>query len=410
MQIYLVGGAVRDQLLNIQLKDRDFVVVGATPKQMLQQGFQQVGQDFPVFLHPNTQEEHALARTERKKGHGYTGFECFFDIDVTLEQDLLRRDLTINAMAQADDGSIIDPYGGQQDIQNRVLRHVSPAFSEDPLRVLRVARFAARFAHLGFEVAPETLTLMQNISHSGELRCLTPERVWQELSGALMSPSPSRFFEVLKQCGALAEVLPELNNLFGVPGPKRWHPEIDTGIHTLMVVDQAAQLSQDLAVRFSALCHDFGKALTPAELWPSHKHHGSKGVPLIKAVCERFKVPNQCRDLALMMSQQHCHIHHIYELSSAELLAIFEQTDAWRKPDRFEQLLLACKADLTGRLGFENKPYEEADYCRQAYQVAASVAVQPIVKAGFKGADIKQELNRQRQQALQTFIETQQPK
>ncbi|MCE2595981.1 multifunctional CCA addition/repair protein [Motilimonas cestriensis] len=404
MQIYLVGGAVRDSLLKLNIKDRDYVVVGATPEQMIASGYQQVGKDFPVFLHPKTKQEYALARTERKTGSGYTGFACYFAQDVTLEQDLLRRDLTINAMAQDENGQIHDPYNGQRDLNNKVLRHISPAFAEDPLRVLRVARFAARYHKLGFTIAPETLTLMTQLSRNGELEHLTPERVWQEMSGALLSDSPQVFFQVLKDCQALPTLLPELNNLFGVPGPKRWHPEIDTGVHTLMVIEQAALLSQDLEVRFSALCHDFGKALTDPDLWPSHKHHGIKGLAVIKAMCQRCKVPNECRDLALIMSQVHGTVHRAFDLTAEQILELLDQADAWRKPQRFEQLLLTCKADLTGRLGFEDKPYAEADYLFEAYQTAQQVDVKPIMAAGFKGLEIKQQLSKERIQALNSFI------
>ena len=409
MQIYLVGGAVRDSLLNVKVKDRDYVVVGATPAQMLASGYQQVGKDFPVFLHPKTKQEYALARTERKVGAGYTGFECYFAQDVTLEQDLLRRDLTINAMAQDENGVIHDPYHGQRDLKHKILRHISPAFAEDPLRVLRVARFAARYHQQGFTIAPETLTLMTQLSTNGELNHLTPERVWQEMSGALLSDAPQVFFQVLRDCQALPVLLPELHHLFGVPGPKKWHPEIDTGLHTLMVMEQAALLSNDLEVRFSALCHDFGKALTDPALWPSHKHHGIKGLPVIKAMSERYKVPNQCRDLALIMSQVHGDVHRAFTLTAEQILTLFDQADAWRKPERFEQLLVTCKADLTGRLGFEDKPYAEADYLSAAYQAAQKVDVKPIVAAGFKGLEIKQQLSAQRVQALDEFIAQNQP-
>ncbi|MFO6424313.1 multifunctional CCA addition/repair protein, partial [Motilimonas sp. KMU-193] len=405
MQVYLVGGAVRDRLLNLTIKDRDYVVVGATPEQMLALGYQQVGKDFPVFLHPKSKQEYALARTERKTAAGYTGFECYFAPDVTLEQDLLRRDLTINAMAEDQAGQIIDPYQGQRDLSNRILRHISPAFAEDPLRVLRVARFAARYHRQGFTIAPETMALMTELSTNGELNHLTPERVWQEMSAALMTDSPQVFFQVLKDCQALPVLLPELHNLYGVPGPKKWHPEIDTGLHTLMVIEQAALLSNDLEVRFSALCHDFGKAETDPNLWPSHKHHGIKGLPLIKHFCQRYRVPNPCRDLALIMSQVHGDVHRAFSLTPEQMLSLFDVADAWRKPDRFDQLLLTCKADLTGRLGFEDKPYAEADYLHAAFKAAQEVAVQPIIEAGFKGQAIREQLTLQRAKRLTQFIE-----
>ena len=298
MKIYLVGGAVRDQLLNLPVKDRDWVVVGATPETLLQQGYQQVGKDFPVFLHPDTHEEYALARTERKSGSGYTGFTCYAAPDVTLEDDLQRRDLTINAIAYSAKGEYIDPYHGIDDIHAKLLRHVSDAFSEDPLRVLRVARFAARFAPLGFTIAPETMSLMQEMTNSGELNALTAERVWKETEKALHSQAPQVYFEILHQCGALKILFPEINALFGVPAPKKWHPEIDTGIHTMMVLAMASRLTDDIAVRFSALCHDLGKGVTPVENWPHHHGHGPAGVPLVEALCQRYRIPNQIRDLA----------------------------------------------------------------------------------------------------------------
>ncbi|MCG9695897.1 multifunctional CCA addition/repair protein [Shewanella sp. Isolate11] len=403
MKIYLVGGAVRDQLLQIPIKDRDYMVVGATPELMFNLGYSQVGKDFPVFLHPKTGQEYALARTERKTAQGYQGFSCYAAPDVTVEDDLLRRDLTINAIAQDEDGSLIDPYGGQQDIENRLLRHVSDAFIEDPLRVLRVARFAARFHHLGFSVAPETLALMQRIAASGELDTLTPERVFIELDKALSTKSPQIFFEVLRQSNSLHSLFPEIEALFGVPQPEKWHPEVDTGIHTLMVVEQAALLSDDNAVRFAALVHDLGKALSPKQYWPKHHGHGQKGLVLIKALCERLRVPNEYRDLALLVSDQHQNIHQAFELKPQTLIKLFDKADLWRKPHRLSQLLLACEADMKGRTGFEQSEYPQADYLRQAFQLVSSVATKPIVEAGFKGAEIKAELMRQRIEILSNY-------
>ncbi len=392
MEIYLVGGAVRDQLLNIDIKDRDFVVVGTTPEQMIAQNYQQVGKDFPVFLHPETKEEHALARTERKSGHGYTGFSVYSAPDVTLEQDLVRRDLTINAIAQSDSGELIDPFNGQQDIKNKVLRHISPAFSEDPLRVLRVARFAARFAHLGFTIAPETMALMQQLANDGELSHLTPERVWQEMGNALTSAQPQVFFKVLRQCGALKILIPEIDNLFGVPNPAKWHPEIDSGIHTLMVIEQAAKLTDDLTVRFAALVHDLGKALTPPEKWPAHHGHGQTGLKLIEQLSQRLRVPNSHKELALLVSNHHCKIHRCDDMRKDTIIKLLDSLDAWRKPHRYQQFLIACEADARGRLHFEDKPYPQRKVMNQYFEQANAVNVQDIIKQGIKGAAIKQAL------------------
>ncbi|HDZ8836506.1 TPA: multifunctional CCA addition/repair protein [Aeromonas veronii] len=411
MQTYLVGGAVRDRLLGLPQGDRDHLVVGATVEQMLALGFTQVGRDFPVFLHPKTQQEYALARTERKQGQGYTGFVCHAAPDVTLEQDLLRRDLTINAIAEDDQGELHDPYGGIEDLEKRLLRHVSPAFAEDPLRILRVARFAARFHAKGFTIAPETLSLMSEMTAAGELAHLTPERVWKELEKVLLGPTPQIFIEVLRQCGALKALFPEIDALFGVPAPAKWHPEIDTGIHTLMVLEQACRISPELTVRFAALCHDLGKGVTPKEFWPSHHGHGQKGLPLIRALCERFRVPNECRDLALLVSDLHTHIHIAFELKPATLLKVFDKADAWRRPERFAQLLDACRADFHGRTGFEERVYAEPDYVAEALAAAQAVPVKEIVAAGFKGEEIKELLAKKRTDAISrikdewTFIE-----
>lgn len=401
MKIYLVGGAVRDSLLNIPLFDRDWVVIGSTPQAMIDQGFQTVGKDFPVFLHPKTKEEYALARTERKNGHGYTGFSCFFAPDVTLEEDLLRRDLTINAMAQDSNGKIIDPYNGQSDLEQRLLRHVSDAFVDDPLRVLRVARFAAKYHHLGFTVASETLKLMKQIAASGELAHLTPERIWQEWHKALATHHPEQFIHVLQECGALNEVLPEIAQLYGVPQPEKWHPEIDTGIHTIMVIEQAAKLSESLPIRFAAAVHDLGKGVTPPEEWPSHKMHCHTGVKLIKSLCERVRVPNEYRDLALIVCEQHSNIHRAEELRPETLLKILNKMDVWRKPQRLHDVLLCCQADHAGRLGLEDRPYPQRERFLSAYHAALSVNVQSVIDDGYTAAEIRAELDRRRVKAIQ---------
>ncbi|MEI6859593.1 MAG: multifunctional CCA addition/repair protein [Shewanella sp.] len=392
MKIYLVGGAVRDSLLKLPIKDRDYLVVGATQEQMLAKGFHRVGKDFPVFLHPETQQEYALARTERKTGSGYGGFTCHANPDVTLEQDLLRRDLTVNAIAQDSDGNLYDPYGGEDDLNNRLLRHVSDAFTEDPLRVLRVARFAARFHAQGFTIADETLTMMANISQSGELEALTAERVFQELNKALSTDNPHIFIDVLQQCDALEVLFPEINALFGVPQPAKWHPEIDTGIHTLMVLKQAAKLTKDNSVRFAALMHDLGKALSPKEHLPKHHGHEQKGLAPIKALCKRIKAPTDYQNLALLVSELHQNIHNIDQLRPETLIKLFDKADLWRKPQRLEQIALACEADAKGRLGFENQAYPQALYFKHTFEAANAVAIKPIIDAGFKGAEIKQQL------------------
>ncbi|WP_394150868.1 multifunctional CCA addition/repair protein [Vibrio maritimus] len=404
MQVFLVGGAVRDQLLNIDVYDRDWVVVGATPEAMLELGFQAVGKDFPVFLHPDSKEEHALARTERKSGKGYTGFECFSSPDVTLEQDLMRRDLTINAIAQDETGELIDPYNGQQDLEERVLRHVSPAFSEDPLRVLRVARFAAKLAHLGFKVAPETMALMRTMVDAGELKYLTAERVWQEWHKSLTTQSPEVFLQVLRDCGALEVVLPEIDALFGVPQPEKWHPEIDSGVHTLMVAKQVSRLSALPTVRFAAQVHDLGKAVTPKEEWPSHKLHTHTGQKIIKALCARVRVPNDYRDLAIAVCAQHSNVHRAFELRASTFVKIFGQLDVWRKPEKLEQVLVCCEADHRGRKGLEKEPYPQAERFMTAYRAAVGVNVQTIIADGFKGQAIKEELDKRRIKAVEMAL------
>lgn len=401
MKTYLVGGAVRDQLLNIASKDQDWVVVGASPTEMLALGFSQVGADFPVFLHPKTQQEYALARTERKSGKGYQGFEVQFSKDVTLEEDLIRRDLTINAMAQAEDGSIIDPYKGQQDLANKVLRHVSEAFSEDPLRVLRVARFAARFAHLGFTIAAETLALMQKITDSGELNHLTPERVWVETQRALTEQSPWVYFETLKSCGALAVCFGELDALFGIPQPEKHHPEIDCGIHSLLSLKQACLLSKNTEVRFAALMHDLGKACTPPEKWPQHIAHETLGLKPIKELCNRLKVPNDHRELTLKACEFHTHIHRAFELKPATIWKVFRKTDALRKADRFAQLLQVCMADAQGRTGFETTSYAQAIYMEKMLSAAISIDTAALVATGLSGAQLGQAIESTRIEAIE---------
>ncbi|MEH8016504.1 multifunctional CCA addition/repair protein [Rheinheimera muenzenbergensis] len=398
MQRYLVGGAVRDSLLGYPFHERDWVVVGATPQQMLDAGYQQVGKDFPVFLHPDTKEEHALARTERKSGRGYTGFSVYAAPDVTLEQDLLRRDLTINAIAQADDGSLVDPFGGAADIADKILRHVSEAFAEDPLRVLRVARFYARYAHLGFTVAPETQALMRQLSD--ELSTLTPERVWQETAKALSEQTPQAYFQLLHDTGALAALMPELAALWGVPQPEQWHPEIDTGVHMLMVLQQAALLSPRLDIRFAALVHDLGKGVTKPELWPSHHGHEHTGLPLINQLCDRLRVPNDCRELALLVCEYHQLVHRARELKSSTVLKLFNAIDVWRKPERLEAILLSCTADLRGRTGFEQAAYPQAHYLQNLADAARQVTAKDLVAQGLKGEAIKQGLHLARLAAI----------
>jgi tRNA nucleotidyltransferase (CCA-adding enzyme) len=401
MQIYLVGGAVRDELLNLPVRERDWVVVGARPEDLLAQGYKAVGKDFPVFLHPQTGEEYALARTERKTGPGYRGFETLFAPDVTLEQDLERRDLTINAIAQdPDTGALIDPFGGQRDLRDRTLRHVSPAFVEDPVRVLRLARFAARFAPLGFNVAPETLSLMREIAARGELDALVSERVWQETQRALEMPAPARFFEVLHDANALPAIFPELHALFGVPQPERWHPEIDSGVHTLMVVEQAAKLSDDPVVRFAALTHDLGKGTTPPSEWPRHIAHEQRGVALVEGLCDRLRIPNAYRELAVLVSRYHLDAHRVTELRDNTLLELLERLDAFRRAARFEQWVLACEADARGRKGLENRDYPQAAYLRQARAAAANATLDPTEREGLDGQQIAQKLRKARLAAL----------
>ncbi|WP_407276816.1 multifunctional CCA addition/repair protein [Halothiobacillus sp. DCM-1] len=400
MECYIVGGFVRDRLLGRNAQDRDWVVIGSQPDEMLRRGFKPVGQDFPVFLHPHTGEEYALARTERKTGQGHQGFSFHADPTVTLADDLVRRDLTINALAQTADGQLIDPLGFQPDLERRVLRHIGPAFGEDPLRVLRVARFAAQLAPLGFSLAPETASLMQQMAQSGELTSLTAERVWQETHKALASPNPARYFEVLRQTGALAVLFPEVEALFGVPQPPQYHPEIDSGVHTLLALTACAQLTDDPAIRFAMLCHDLGKALTPREEWPRHIGHEARGVAPARALCTRLRVPRVVQELALLVTAQHGRVHQALQMRPATLLDLLESLDGFRRPDRLEAVLTACTADARGRLGSENCDYPQADKLRRALACAQQVSPAPWVAAGLNGQAIKAALHQARVQVL----------
>ncbi len=400
LNIYRVGGAVRDTLLGLPFSETDWVVVGSTEAEMLKRGFRRVGKDFPVFLHPKTQEEYALARTERKQGRGYYGFVCHASPDVTLEEDLLRRDLTINAMAEDLQGNLIDPYHGAEDLKNRILRHVSPAFSEDPVRILRVARMAAKLAFLGFQVAPETLTLMQGMVKQGEINELVPERVWQEMVRALQLDDPAQFILVLRESHALAVLWPSLDKLWGVPQTAEYHPEIDTGVHIMMALQIAAKLTPDPVTRFAVLCHDLGKGLTPASEWPSHHGHEESGVPLIQDFCDRYRVPKEYRELAIAVSRFHLHCHKAYELKPSTVLKTLERLDAFRNPERFEKFLIACLADARGRLGLENREYPQADLMRKALTAANTVEVAPLLAAGFEGLALADELRKRRITAI----------
>lgn len=398
----MVGGAVRDRLLGLPVQDRDWVVVGATPEAMLAAGYTPVGKDFPVFLHPQTHEEYALARTERKTARGYHGFEFSTSPDVTLEQDLQRRDLTINAMAQSEDGELIDPYGGLADLRAKVLRHVSHAFAEDPVRILRLARFAARFVE--FSVAAETLVLMRRMVDEGEVDALVPERVWQELSRGLMEPRPSRMFEVLRSCGALARILPEVDRLWGVPQRAEYHPEVDTGMHLMLVMDMSARLSASLPVRFACLAHDLGKGTTPADILPRHVGHEARSVELVREVCQRLRVPTECRELAEVVAREHGNVHRSGELGATALVRLLERCDAFRKPQRFAEILLACECDARGRLGLEGQAYAQRDRLLAVLQVAQSVPTaelaQQAQERGLKGPQIAQAIHDARIRAV----------
>ncbi|HXC58417.1 MAG TPA: multifunctional CCA addition/repair protein [Steroidobacteraceae bacterium] len=403
MQVYLVGGAVRDALLGRPVHERDYVVVGATAEQLLNAGYQPVGRDFPVFLHPETHAEHALARRERKTAPGYRGFVTEFSPDITLEEDLLRRDLTINAIAQRDDGSLVDPYGGQADLAARVLRHVSPAFSEDPVRILRVARFAARFASLGFTVHADTLALMRQMVQAGEVAALVPERVWQETERALGESRPDVFFQVLRDCGALQVIFPEVDALFGVPQPAQWHPEIDTGVHLLLCLRRAAELQAPVTTRFAVLTHDLGKGTTPPEQWPKHVMHESRGLALVDALCARLKVPTAHRELAHMNCKQHTNVHRALELRPDTLLRLLTDCDALRRPERFSELLLACQCDAQGRTGLEEKPYPQRAYLESARILVAAAQLTEEERAGLEGQAIARALQERRLVALQSL-------
>ncbi|WP_018881862.1 MULTISPECIES: multifunctional CCA addition/repair protein [unclassified Thioalkalivibrio] len=405
MQTYLVGGAVRDRLLGRPFTERDYVVVGATPEAMEAAGFRAVGRDFPVFLHPETHEEYALARTERKTARGYHGFQFNASPEVTLEDDLERRDLTINAMAEDTDGRLIDPYGGREDLEARWLRHVSPAFAEDPVRLLRVARFAAQLAPWGFQVAPDTLTLMRELVTSGEVDALVPERVWAECEKALKSPAPRRFLEVLREAGALAILFPEIERLFGVPQPERYHPEIDTGVHTLMVLDQATRLSDAPEVRFAALVHDLGKGTTDPDILPSHHGHEERGVDLIRALAERLRIPNRYRDLAVRVARYHGLVHRVFELRPKTVMKLVDGLDALRRPENVEPFLLAVEADFRGRTGWEDKPYPQADAVRRAVAAAQAVQPQALMAEGYKGKALGEALQRERIRAIAEVLD-----
>jgi tRNA nucleotidyltransferase (CCA-adding enzyme) len=402
MKVYLVGGAVRDQLLNLPIKERDWVVVGASPEQLVQKNFRQVGRDFPVFLHPQTNEEYALARTERKSAPGYYGFACDFSTSVTLEEDLARRDLTINAMAQDEQGQLIDPYHGERDLKNKILRHVSPAFAEDPVRVLRVARFAARFHSLGFKLAEETRRLMYSMVQQGELSHLVAERVWQEWQRSLEEKNPEQFIITLRSCDALRVILPELHALFGVPNPYRYHHEVDSGVHTLMVLQGAVVLTQDPITRFAALVHDLGKAKSPMHNWPSHHGHEEGGIPIIEALCSRLRIPNEYRTLATTVSRFHLMIHRLFELRAETIVNILERSDAFRRPQLFYNMLIACQADAEG-CGREID-YRQSKLWGYLLAECAKVNVQTIIAQGYTGEAIKQALHQHRVACVELIL------
>jgi tRNA nucleotidyltransferase (CCA-adding enzyme) len=404
MQVYCVGGAVRDELLGLRVQDRDFVVVGSTPAEMESAGYKPVGKDFPVFLHPNTRDEYALARTERKTAKGYKGFQVHADPDVTLEQDLARRDLTINAIAKDESGNLIDPYSGIQDLKDKVLRHVSPAFSEDPVRILRAARFAARF--VDFEVAPLTMDLMREIVEKGEVDALVPERVWQEISKGLMEEKPSRMFEVLRACGALKKIMPELDALWGVPQPANHHPEVDTGVHVMMVIDYAAAKQYQLPVRFAALMHDLGKGTTPIDILPRHIGHEQRSVDLLHVLSKRLRVPNDCKELAHIVAKFHGKVHQVKEMRSETLLKFLVDTDAIRQPERFHDFLLACECDIRGRTGYETQAFEEAGLLMSLLKAASEVDAGAVAKLHDAPEKIKQAVYEARLNALEQALKS----
>lgn len=402
METYVVGGAVRDELLGLPVKDRDHVVVGATPEQMVELGYKPVGKDFPVFLHPETHEEYALARTERKVGRGYKGFQVFASPEVTLEEDLARRDLTVNAIARAENGELVDPYNGVSDIKARILRHVSPAFIEDPVRILRVARFAARFTN--FSIAPETMELMRWMVEAGEVDALVPERVWQELSRGLMEHKPSRMFETLLDCGALNKILPEVERLWGVPQPAQHHPEIDTGVHVMMVLDYAASRHYSLPVRFAALTHDLGKGTTPKDALPRHIGHEERSVHLLRDMCQRLRVPNDCKELAHIVAKYHGKVHKAEEMRPDTLVRLLQDTDAFRQPERFRELLRACESDSRGRTGFEEQPYPQAELLLKALEAAASVDAGAVARQYSVPEEIRQKVYETRVSAVKAAL------
>ena len=404
MEIYLVGGAVRDELLGLRIKEKDWVVVGSRPEEMQALGYKQVGKDFPVFLHPITHEEYALARTERKTGKGYTQFACYASPDVTLEEDLKRRDLTINAIAKAADGRLIDPYQGEKDLENRLLRHVSDAFIEDPVRVLRIARFAARYAYLGFKIARETMQLLHKMVQNGEVNALVSERVWHELFLTLQEKNPEIFFKTLRECGALQVIFPELDQLFGVPNPIKWHHEVDTGIHTLLVLQAACRLSESPEVRFAALLHDVGKGVTPKHLWPRHMGHEKAGIPLIKALCKRYRVPKNYTDLALLAGRYHGLCAKAFQLKPTTLVKCLKKIDVFRKPERFEQFLIACEANFRGRPGYEDQPYPQSDFLRQLAKAIKQVDIQSLVAKGLSAFDLPLAIYQMRVAAAKNFL------
>ena len=410
MNLYLVGGAVRDKLLGYPFTEKDWVVVGATPEEMIEQGFRQVGSDFPVFLHPKTKEEHALARTERKSGSGYKGFQCFSDTSVTLEEDLSRRDLTINAIAEDVDGNLTDPYGGRQDLADKILRHVSDAFLEDPLRVLRVARFAARYHHLGFTIAPETLALMTEIAASGELQHLTPERVWVETDRALGEQSPRTYIEVLRQCDALKVLFPEVDQLFGVPQRADFHPEVDTGIHILMALDQAAILDKDPAARFAVLVHDLGKGITPEDVLPKHSGHEERGVQLVNTLCDRLKAPNRYRELAVGVTRYHLLSHKAPYLRSVTILKLLKGIGALRQPEKLAQFIRCCEADARGRLGFEDTAYASGLWLQQVFEAIQSIDNNEFIEKGLTGKKLGEAIDQRRHEVISHFKDSHEPK
>lgn len=406
MEIYLVGGAVRDKLLGLPVMEKDWVVLGETPESMVKHGFRPVGKDFPVFLHPQSHDEYALARTERKTAPGYKGFAVHASPDVTLEQDLKRRDLTINAIAMTPKGQLIDPYGGQKDLEDRVFRHISPAFAEDPVRILRVARFAARYGHLGFTLAEETRELMQSMVAAGEVDYLVPERVWAELFKALKEQMPSAFFYTLKDCTALEKIFPEINRLFGVPQPEKYHPEIDTGLHSMLCLEQSALLSPSPEVRFAALVHDLGKGLSPKQHWPHHYGHETSGLPILDKMCDRLRVPNSFKSLALQVMQYHSHCHRAFELRASTIADMLAALGAYKQTNKLPEFLLACEADAKGRTGFEHAPYPQAALIKLAAKSAASVDTSAILDSELQGAQIGTAIRRLRIKAVAEVINT----